>query len=363
MKYEICDQMDLSIADTYKQISIVYENLKDLKKSNTYLDLMVEIYVKNYDDDNEIVPESFLKIANNYKQINEFNQAIVYFKRALESYKIIHEENLVHETISTIIRHIGFCYIHLRDFSMSNDYLNQSIPLLFKLKKYEKIGSVLNTVGVNLQQLGDYFTSADYLTKAIYLYTMYPDDELTSEFALVFVNLANNYRFMGDFKKSTECLNQALSLYSQVVNTSNGDAKVLAQSNLADTYSHIGINHLNLKEFKKSIEVFYKAYEIYTNIFDSNHVSIAQVCSNLGQIHQLMGDYEKSIEFLSRSLEIFKKVHSTEPTHLSIQTCTCNLEESKRLLHWKRNYALSIIVTPIKSVMSFLSKALNVLTA
>ena len=367
LKYEISDQFDLSISDTYKQMSIVYENLKDLKKSNTYLDLMVEIYLKNYDDEDEIIAETLLKIANNYKQINEFNQAIAYYKRSLDAYKIIYEENTINEKIGTILKQIGFCFIPLRDFTMSNDYLNQSLRVLFKLKQYEQIGNVLNTVGVNLQQIGDYFNSTDYLTKAIYLYTVYPSEDRKSEFALVWVNIANNYRFMGDFKKSTECLNQALNLYTHALNEDIGDikkeAKVLAQSNLADTYSHIGINHLNLKDFKKALELFNKAYEIYINIFDSNHISIAQVCSNLGATFQIAGEYEKSVEFLSKSLEIFKKIYSTDPTHTSIQTCTDNLEESKRLLHWKRNYAMSIIVTPIKSVMNFLSKALHVLTA
>ena len=367
MKYEIYDQFDLSISDTYKQMSIVYENLNDLKKSNTYLDLMTEIFSKYYDDDDEIIGENLLKIANNYKQINEFNQAINYYKRALDAYNIIYSENPVNETTSTILKQIGVCYIPLREFSASNDYLNQCLRMLFKLKKHEQIGYILNTVGVNLQQQGDYFNSTDYLSKAIYLYTMYPSDELKSEFALVFINIANNYRFMSDFKKSTEFLNQALNLYSQILHMSIGDnkkdAKHLAQSSLADTYSHIGINHLNLKDFKKALEFFNKAYEIYINIFDVNHISIAQVCSNLGVAYQLVCEYEKSVEFLSKSLEMLKKIHSTDPTHISIQTCTDNLEESKRLLHWKRNYAMSIIVTPIKSVMNFLSKALHILTA
>ena len=367
MKYEIYDQFDLSIADTYKQMAIAYENLNDLKKSNKYLDLIVEIYLKNYDDDDQIIAETLVQIANNYKKIGEYNQAVEYFKRALTAYKIIHAENAGAEIIATCLKSIGYCYIHLRDFTQSNDFLNEALRVLFALNMHEQVGGVLNTIGVNLQQMGDYYNSLGYLTKAIYIYGMFPSEEKKAEFALAFVNMANNYRCMGDFKKSTDCLNQALALYIDIMNKSVAESKdsaasIVSQSNVADTYSHIAINYLNQKDYTKSVELFTKSFDIYVQIFDKDHLAIAQVCSNLGTSYQLVGDFEKSIEFYNRSIGIFKKIHSNDLNHVNILTCLDNLDESKRLLHWKRNYALSVLVYPIKTVMSFLSKALHVFT-
>ena len=65
MKYEIYDQFDLSISDTYKQMSIVYENLNDLKKSNTYLDLMTEIFeLREFIEENSENTEQLSQLHN-----------------------------------------------------------------------------------------------------------------------------------------------------------------------------------------------------------------------------------------------------------------------------------------------------------
>jgi tetratricopeptide (TPR) repeat protein len=230
------------------------------------------------------------------------------------------------------------------------------------------LARILNHIGLNFQNTGDYFNSVGYYTRAIYIFAALRNDtvEQRNEVALAFCNLATSYQYLADFMKSNECLYQALAIYNGVCMMVKNEE---TEGNLADTYSHIAINYLNLHDYKKSIEYFESSLEIYKRIYDGNNLSIAQTLNNIGTSYQLLAEYEKSIEYFERSVDVFKNVYG-DPAHPSVAAGNMNVENSRKMMEsfgemrerGKATEAESyeIIINPLKSIMNFFIRVLSV---
>ena len=127
-------------------------------------------------------------------------------------------------------------------------------------------------------------------------------------------NLGNLCRDKGDFQG-------ALRVYFEVADSisvrcdensfSNAD-EIFLQSMLAKTYDNIGVSYLRSNEFEKSKDFFEKACHVYDKLFEINPNAskerLASVINHLGQLYNAKGDYKKALEHFLRAEELYQEL-------------------------------------------------------
>lgn len=368
IKYKLYDQSSLSMGQTYHFLGLCYKNIAEHKKAIKYYDFALDVYKKNYDEYDAIIADELNTIGLIYRTMGEYNESNEYLNKALDVYRNVYEDE-ENFSISSVYKNIGLNYMDAGDAYKSTEYLNKTLEISMKIldANHPDLARILNYIGLNFQNSGDYFNSVGYFTRAIYIFATLKNDtvEQRNEVALVFCSLATSYQYLADFIKSNECLYQALTIYNGVCSIVKNEE---TEGSLADTYSHIAINYLNLHDYKKSIEYFETSLEIYKRIYDETNLSIAQTLNNIGTGYQLLAEYEKSIEYFERSVEVFKGLYG-DPAHPSVAAGMINVENSRKMMESlkvsereqaEEQDSFEIIINPLKSIMNFFIRALSI---
>lgn len=234
-------------------ISMIYKTRYGSKESLELTKLIVEKKKKLIND--AIYPEDHLYCLHDYYDIamlelrlNEADEALYYFQKALD---VLKDRNYQHEIIKEIYVWMGTIYYERGEVKESLAYFQRAMEVVEKQTFYPEleICEVYDMVGTCYYELGETELSKQCLYKSMEVggflisnYLDYPED--------ISLHLALNYSSIGEYDKALDLLTN--NVLSRIDKISNDDLKLHLYALTGELYLKKGENEAALKYYEKA---------------------------------------------------------------------------------------------------------------
>ena len=242
--------------------------------------------------DHPTVAEVAMKIAAIYVELEEFNDAMHYYKETLRIQKnLSHKYDVDIATTLSCIGEISFCR---NDYDAALQSYEEVLKIKsMKLGEYDpEVGRTLNRLGEIYENKGDYDLAIDYHQHALAIL----NHTLGERNYDVFRTLGLIGTVM--FRKHTKNLSsqESLKTYkSRYILLENGcvDIKMCHR---------IGVAYIFLSQFSKAMRVF-KEIALLQGKENKN----PETLNCIGQIYRQIGQYDKALKKHHQSLQVLKR--------------------------------------------------------
>jgi CHAT domain-containing protein len=236
---------------------------------------------------------SLVDVANNYKELSEFNTSRYYFNKAMS----IQKDQANQKMFTTILANYSMLMIDIGLKDSCFYYAHLALDFTRKLSGIKNEDYV-----IRLNNLGNaYLFYGDFALATVYLDSAFIGSQKTLGFnhpttIQCYQNLASAYGDKGEYQKAIEIENICLGKIANRLGKFNLEyASGLNQ--LAYFNSKIGMDSLALKCNKD-------AYEIRKKILGSNHSLTMLSAFNLSVDYNALGKYDDALKILSQILKI-----------------------------------------------------------
>ncbi|MBN3554049.1 helix-turn-helix transcriptional regulator [Fictibacillus nanhaiensis] len=225
-----------------------------------------------------------VKIYNLLGKVNfklgEFNEAITFFSKAQYfSQKYSANINLRIETLFNF----GVLHAHAKEYMTAIYYLSEAEKLNLNTETLYKMGEIYMALGVCYKNINNLAKSVKQYEKALIYFNLGENNKL---YAGVFINLGYLYRKMGDYISSNEYLCKAIDIY----------IKLNEKTLLVDGEIEIGKNHA----FQHEI-VAAKSRISKISKYQLNNKQMGLLFFLRGYINILEEKYERGIKLFEES--------------------------------------------------------------
>jgi tetratricopeptide (TPR) repeat protein len=314
---------------------------RPLRENDGFLNDNFEVY-HNYEASLSPINEADGLYKNGLAlfNLNEFKSSLSNFQRALEIYEKYSKE----EQAAYCLDKMGLCYLKLRKYVESHDYLTRSLhrrkqiysneshpDVLISLNSlalyYDSIGETsrassyrsqayalsekvskiydleyatsINNLGVSYLKLDDLKLAFDYLTLAFKIRKRFHVDKDNADLASSLFNLAVVYFKLGKLNQAMGYAKEAAQMRSRLhAGENNGDT--------ADAVSLLGIFHLKARSYETAKVYLKQACEMRQAVYTGYHPYLASSYYNLGTVYGKLMDITKSTYYFTKAYEIRK---------------------------------------------------------
>ncbi|NOU18630.1 MAG: CHAT domain-containing protein [Bacteroidales bacterium] len=227
-----------------------------------------------------------------YKTQGDLNEAINFYKKALESTSDNYYLSLININLANIYSLKG-------DYSKAIYYFENTLAVLKKSDDKRKYGYIVNNyhnLGYSYYKLGNY-----NLAKASYLKSIQMAKEnYLGENSETYYNCGLVYQKLDSLSKADYCFRKAIAYNLKKFGT-NHYMTGMAYINYACFYSEIG-------QLTKSEQLYSKAYKILISTLGIKHSYTSLCLMNNGQLFYRKGDYKQALRYYQQSL--ISKIYS-----------------------------------------------------
>ncbi len=291
----------LNIAISHNEMGLIQENLGFYDNSIYHFERSIENLSK-INDNNKLI-KVYNNLANVYYLIKDIEHSYEYYDKAL---KLAEKTNIVAEEIKTA---------------------SNIVEILFILEDYDKIDKILKRNLDYFRQIGDPYGIIISLTKIGKLfYFLGPDNSILSFQALLealeiinIIKIGENFSIENKAKLEWECLLYlgklylAQNKYKEAENYLFRSLESIRISGIesSDFNESVVLENLGnlfetIKEYKKSIEYYNLAGEIYYKFGDD--LNYAEIKYKLAQLH-LKFDESEAIKYFEDALDVYKDLN------------------------------------------------------
>ncbi|MFH0736177.1 MAG: tetratricopeptide repeat-containing sensor histidine kinase [bacterium] len=203
-----------------------------------------------YNEDYNSATESLLYIGMGFHKQQDFDSAIVYYKKALKYYNKYSNKKI----IAKLYVSLGLSYERIYIFPKANEYHFEALKISREIKDTVQISYALTCIGLN-------------------------------------------YWRTGDFKGSEKCFWEALELRKIIK-----DKKAISVS-----LNNMGVLHWNWGNYFKALKFYLEAISLKEEVKDSTGLVLCT--NNIGMLYQKFGDLEKTRFYFYKSLELANKIN------------------------------------------------------
>ncbi len=184
--------------------------------------------------------------------------------------------------------------------------------------RYQNDSITNNNIDEEFQQAEMYFANHKY-EKAIEFYTSYIQKRGTKKndpwLAVSYKNIGVVYNDKGEYRKALEYYFKAHEIFKVVYGEKN--------EHFATSCSNIGLAYSYQEEYNKALEYYFKALKLEKSLHGEKHAYVATVQTNIGLVYYGMRDYTKSLEYCLGALDLRKSLFGEN--HLDIATSYSNI--------------------------------------
>ena len=203
-----------------------------------------------HNEDYNSATESLLYIGMGFHKKQDFDSAIVYYKKALNYYNKYSNKKI----ITKLYIGLGLSYERLYNFPKANQYHYDALKISREIKDTVQISYALTCIGLN-------------------------------------------YWRIGDFKESEKCFSEALELRKIIK-----DKKAVSVS-----LNNMGVLNWNWGNYFKALKYYLEAIKLKEEVKDS--LGMVLCTNNIGMLYQKFGDFEKTRFYFYKSLELANKIN------------------------------------------------------
>jgi len=288
------------IADFQSQLADIYMDIGEVEKALEFFQKAIingDMVLSNSSGDNIKLIENqalnLIDMAILYRTIEEFDEAISHYHKAIERYDLLIkleplELKYLEDKASTIYD-IAETYAHIQDNDNASDYIIEAENISNQIKAQEPYSVT------NINRLG-----------AIYMIKAQISDQTNQ-----------------DISEVIKYLNIAISFYNLAINIEPKDIesiknRAIAEITLADIYfqKHDTIN--------KALTLFKTAIKSFDNILIHNSndevviISRVNAISHIGIIYKELGEIYLALDYFNQALKEYKKILEDNPNNYEI---------------------------------------------
>ncbi|KAF8241506.1 TPR-like protein [Wilcoxina mikolae CBS 423.85] len=249
-------------------------------------------------EDDESTLDS-IAIINNLATVlfnqGKFDQALVFFTRALHGYERLGNDR----GVATTTNDIGLVYLRQGLPDKAMEYYSQALERYKLAHDYQGAADALFQMGTLFGEQGDYKAAMDYLTQSLAECEAAGDSERA---AVVFEKLGELSVKLGE-------VNKALVFYARVLVVGGDKAGDIGRI-APDMLERLGIALCAAGRYKDALILYSKSLAQFEKVNDDKHSADALIM--MGKIHEKEGEYDRAIELSTRALELFEKVRDSQ---------------------------------------------------
>lgn len=233
-----------------------------------------------------------------YKAIGDLDEAIKYYKGALESFQALERKSQV----ALVNNNIGVLYKKKGEYNVAIRYYLNSLKIRRELNDRKRSAYTLSNIGSLSIDVGNYSKAIEFLNESEALLKEFNQ---SYELSKVYTNLGIAFFKTGEETKALENYQKAIELNQELSFT---DKNINIYNNLGSLYYQQG-------DLKKASD-FYQKSLVKQEKYNFNENKAATYCS-LGNIEYKRKAYNQAIEFYQKSLSLAK---SSENTNILIES-------------------------------------------
>jgi len=256
------------------------------KKSIVFLNKALEISQEKNLKEKEIL--TINKLATLYQNINEYSQAIEYYRIAVDYYQ--NSNNNIE--LANCLSNLGIIYTNLGDFDKSVSYLLKALKIAEKAEYFKGVARNYGNLAIIYSKFKKYELAIDYFYKADSISFIIGD---TNGVALSKINIGNIYGNLKKYEKAIHNYNAALKIFK---NRKDKHGSALA-------YANIGVIYINLEKYDNAIISLNHALDIFEEL--GEYKFIADCYYNISKVYFETDNTILAKEFMTKSTNISKK--------------------------------------------------------
>ena len=184
---------------------------------------------------------------------------------------------------------IGACYYMKSDYSKAIEYFKKSLQTNKILGNKPGLSDTYNNIGAIYKIEGNYPKALEYFQKSL---TIEKELNNTAGIAGSYSNIGIVYDILEEYSDALKYYLNALQYY-KITNNSIG---------ISDTYHNTGINYFSQNMYSKALEYFQKSLGIYKKL--KNKSGITWSYFNMGKVYRVQKNYDKAKEYYQISLTL-----------------------------------------------------------
>jgi CHAT domain-containing protein/Tfp pilus assembly protein PilF len=253
----------------------------------------VHQYLAAFEIDKIHRPESAGSELNNigviYKQAGNFEQAIQYYKQALEWHRRFKNRLAEGRTLDNL----GQSFLSLSRFDQALAYLNEALPIRQEVKDLRGEGVTLANIGNVYMGEGEYAKAIEFFEKALPVLRQAgaPDEEVNA-----LAGLGGAYSMLSRFDKALDIFEKALPLARQ---SKNRQAEAAIQNNLGQTLGNLG-------KYDEAMRALNESLTFKREIKDRSGESAC--LSNIGSVYMNLGQFSEALKVYEAALAISRDI-------------------------------------------------------
>lgn len=274
-------QVLFTIIEIYQKL-----NIREKAEEIAYLKKAIILFEKAGDYAHSVL--TFNKIAAIYKDLNQFDLALINTRRAVLACEKIENSHLIAYTKNNHGEILSF----FNELDSAKVFFESAYEIYKNLNLKNDLGVVCNNLGIVNSELGNFEKAVENNNEAIICFNEINDK---SGVANTYNNTAKIYEHWGKMESALEFYTKAYDLFEK-----NKDYE-----GIAIVFNNLGSLYFLFSYYDEAMDNFLQSENIYSQLNDK--IGVAAVKSNIGRLLHNTGEYDLSINKYFESLKIYEK--------------------------------------------------------
>ena len=241
-------------------------------------------------DFKEGIANCYNAMAIAYKNKGEQRESIVCLKKSISIQKKIGGKNLAAALIN-----LGSIYQDLGEFDEALLYLKKALTTAKADQNEQRVAYSLNNLGTIYMDQGNYPLALEYYRESLYI-----NEKLGDSLGIV-----NNLLNMGIIYKTQKYFDKAMEYYEKSLEINK---RINRKQGIASLLNDIGTLHEENEEYRKALDHYVQALNISKEIGAKR--DIPNILNNIGGVYLVLKDYSSANQYFTEAEKISLDVES-----------------------------------------------------
>lgn len=327
---------ELSVSKAKSQLAYVYYRKGNLNNAYRYI-CEAQIVSEKYDD-NKMMAVDMYRRGVFSKRIGKYEEAILYYNKAIEVYKLMDDE----KTVGNLLGNIGNVFFNLKQNERALTFHFKALEIYEKRHDSASIAGVLNDIGNDYYKLKKTNLALDYYFRA-YEINRKTGNDIWQAYNLT--NIGTIYSETEKYDEAIEYLQKSILLKEKCKDTKS----------LSVSYASLGSTYLEKGDYEEALKYLLKSQVLAEKA--GIEISVALVLKKIALTYSLLGnsnlayDYQVRYSILKDSVFSKEKIEAINEIQEKYETVEKEKEiqqlKYEREIQGKRQVMLVILILSV----------------
>ena len=233
---------------------------------------------------------SLITKGDEYSNQKRYTDAIAQYTQSLTYFSS--KEHKIQKHLGETYKKLAQSYKRIEDREQTAAYYRKALDIYTALQDKESMARTLNTLAEAERNLGKHVVALDYSTRSLDMHNQL-DDPVGHAKALMGAGII--YRYIGRYEKSLEHVYAAYEYYKKVENPGG----------IAKTSNQMGLIYTRLKQFEQAKSFYQLTIDLPADKIDSN--TLAAALREMAVILHNAEDYEAARVMAQNALNVYQR--------------------------------------------------------